>query len=1319
MQKKTKVFLLVFFLFATLALISCHTGRHLSPGKAYQNLTAYYNTYFNAREIYNLALKKIDLANPDQYDRLLAFYKLGDEASAAGLATEMDQVIKKCSAVILRHEKSDWVARSYLLMGKAFYIKGDYTQALENFQFVYNTYTSDTVKVTALLWAARAYMQQNRPAESEQALEIAFSAGPVAIKKNCDELYTTAARFYLNAKDTARCVKMIEQGFLLSRNNALKARYCFILAQLNFYEGKQEASDQWFIKVLRYSPGFNLEFGARLGLAQSGGGTNAVKASLQRLLKDEKSLEFVDQIYYALARVSQHDHHLKEALGFYQKSLASNTTNTNQRGLDYLRMGEIYLSGFKNYPKASAYQDSALFVLDKDYPEYDMQKIKQQKLSALIANFRIIEQGDTLLLLAALDSNARKQKVRSIVEAEFAGRKAAEKAAIEAYKKQLLAASSQFSNQNSASSQIGSALNRPQVASNSLLSTTGSYSASSMSSYQPSASNQMQIYAQGASSSGSGQQGGQAGGGYSSTSSGGGFGVGGSFGGSGSAAGGASGSGGGYSGATGGGTGFGASAGTGPGGTGNSAVPVYGATAPVYNQQQTASLPVASQPSGGAGLYGGVSYNTVGQGAGSVNPTKQTSLSGSTQTGSMPAPDQANGNTGFSSSGASGTPFNTSSTTTPTGNSTGSNTANPSASSQGTANYPAGSQNYNPGAYLTGQQAQMNFGSNGNSAGSSFYFANPQAMTQGFMAFRERWGNRPLRDNWRRTNRGAELSETVGTPEATVAVQKSPQTIALETLKDDPAPAIKLLLSLVPGTPEAKDSLLGSILLAYGSNAAIYEADLYDPAMAIATYQEAIKRFKNDPRMASFNYQLYSIYTKLGASEKAQAQRSVIIHDFPKSVYAISFTNPQELEPKPTRDSVLENYYQASYDAYTKHDYASVIERSKHIPTVELGNYLIDKFELLRVLSVGNTKKLQEFEPQLIALSASYPGSPVGAQAATLLKQLDSNRAVYSVRNPVLQTPLGENGFVLAERENDRKERVAARLAEALKNERKRFFSNDLKGPFYFIILYTAPKLNLRPLRFNLSQMALANFPSLHLQNAMIEAAGGRTAMEIGSFKDLTSALTYYRKFDQMQSDLLMLAPSAYEYFPISEENLKKLTGKEPLQIYREFFQDEILPYLLGQRTGIDPATMSKTSLPGKARALAAKKTIFDPATTGAWLLAVVVKNMHTGLNPTRLQISLFNQSNFAALNLHHESKTIGSEENEAQMISVNTFTTKTEADAYRKKFMGSIGEIVPLPAAEIEIILVSKANYDRLQDLQQLQDYKVFYKKQFPEKDH
>jgi hypothetical protein len=130
-----------------LILSSCSTKKKSWVSRQYHNTTAKYNGYFNGNESIKSGVKKIHKNYIDDYTTILPLYKIGDLAKAKKTHSYMDKAIKKGSIVIQRHsmkikgkEYCKWIDDNYLLVGKAYFYKGEFDEAIKTFTIFFTFY---------------------------------------------------------------------------------------------------------------------------------------------------------------------------------------------------------------------------------------------------------------------------------------------------------------------------------------------------------------------------------------------------------------------------------------------------------------------------------------------------------------------------------------------------------------------------------------------------------------------------------------------------------------------------------------------------------------------------------------------------------------------------------------------------------------------------------------------------------------------------------------------------------------------------------------------------------------------------------------------------------------------------------------------------------------------------------------------------------------------------------------------------------------------------------------------------------------------------
>jgi tetratricopeptide (TPR) repeat protein len=348
----------------------------------------------------------------DDFSKIIRVYNYGDKQTAKQLYPKMDRVIEKASIAIQKHsmvfnrkEYVKWVKRSYLIMGEAHFYKQDYLKARRVFDYVYKQYPDDPVKYEALLWLAKTYIQLERYGKADAALNLLLSKYeepdfPSKVKK---ELPYVQADLYLAQGKYNEAYPYLTRALEINYKRHLTNRVLFILGQINQLNGDFERATEYYRKLIKRNPPYEMAFRARLNMAEcfdaTEGNIKSIVKLLNKMLKESKNKDFRDQIYYALADVELKVGHDSLAVEYLKKSVASSVKNDLQKAMSALKVADMLFEE-KKYEVSQNYFDTAVNVLPKDYPNYDYLKSKALVLGELVQQHKVLHEQDSLQTLA-------------------------------------------------------------------------------------------------------------------------------------------------------------------------------------------------------------------------------------------------------------------------------------------------------------------------------------------------------------------------------------------------------------------------------------------------------------------------------------------------------------------------------------------------------------------------------------------------------------------------------------------------------------------------------------------------------------------------------------------------------------------------------------------------------------------------------------------------------------------------------------------------------------------------------------------------------
>ena len=429
MPKKLYIILIAFSgLLLLLGISACSTKKNTWTRRAYHSVTCHYNVYWNGEQSLKEAENTLKASTKDNYNQVLLVYNYGTKKEARGLYPKLDRTIKKASIGIQKHsmyfggaERIKWVRYSYLMMGQAHFFKQDYISARRVFDYVAKQYEDDPVHYDGYLWLAKTYIQSERYAKAEAALNFLQSRldeknFPYHVKR---DLPMVLADFYIADEKYDLAYGFLERGLELGNKREVNIRANYILGQINQLDGDLALASTYYKKVIKMNPDYIMDFEARINLARSydegTGDSKNINKVLLKMVKDFQYNEFLDQIYYALAGVAMKDHDAEKAIGYYKLSVSSSKSDDYQKSTSSLTLADLYFDR-GNYTDAQAYYDTAASVLPKDYPNYKAIKNKAAVLSELLTHVQTIRVQDSLQRLAHMDSTRLYAVIDGIIE---------------------------------------------------------------------------------------------------------------------------------------------------------------------------------------------------------------------------------------------------------------------------------------------------------------------------------------------------------------------------------------------------------------------------------------------------------------------------------------------------------------------------------------------------------------------------------------------------------------------------------------------------------------------------------------------------------------------------------------------------------------------------------------------------------------------------------------------------------------------------------------------------------------------------------------
>ncbi|MFD2602378.1 type IX secretion system periplasmic lipoprotein PorW/SprE [Flavobacterium suzhouense] len=348
----------------------------------------------------------------------------GDAAGAQGTAQQtpnFKRAEEKATKAIQKHsmniggsEKNPQMDEAYLLLGKSRYYENRYLPALEAFNYILLKYPSSDKIDDAKIWREKTNIRLDNEA-------IAIRNLKELIKQKRDKMdeqtYADAnamlAQGYLSLQENDSAVTVLKEAAAFTEKNEEKARYHFILGQLQSKLKRPDSAYteyQTVIDMKRKSP---RRYVIQAHAMQAGqfdyknGDTLVFMEKYRKLLEDRENRPYLDIINHQVGIFYDKQNDEVRAKQYYNKSLRQNSRDRYLTASNYRNIAEI---NFKEaqYATAGMYYDSTMVFLDNRSREYRSIKKKRDNLADVIKYEAIAKNNDSILSVVAMDEAGRK-----------------------------------------------------------------------------------------------------------------------------------------------------------------------------------------------------------------------------------------------------------------------------------------------------------------------------------------------------------------------------------------------------------------------------------------------------------------------------------------------------------------------------------------------------------------------------------------------------------------------------------------------------------------------------------------------------------------------------------------------------------------------------------------------------------------------------------------------------------------------------------------------------------------------------------------------
>ena len=399
---------------------------------------------------------------------------------------------------------------------------------------------------------------------------------------------------------------------------------------------------------------------------------------------------------------------------------------------------------------------------------------------------------------------------------------------------------------------------------------------------------------------------------------------------------------------------------------------------------------------------------------------------------------------------------------------------------------------------------------------TSWYFDNPSAIAMGQTEFKRIWGDRPLEDNWRRTNKDAEqgFEDTKRDDPNTTA-----DTEDIEIGEEDPETVLtaqaEKMYGQIPFTAEAKERALAQIENAYYNLGNIYYFSLHEEENAASSFETLLQRFPDTENEPEVLYYLYLINKNLGRDTEKYKNR--LLSQYPNTTYAKLLANPNYTEESTAANEQLKKAYKNAYELFSNEQYQESLGVLNQAMDEYQETVFTPRLKLLKILITGKTEDINLYQYQLTEFIKEHPDSEITPYAKELLTASEN--------------------FLKKQR-------------RLLGTEFVKYFDQE----HYLVVVYDAGKGLTDKIYPLIESYNKSEFAEQELKTSNLILNDQQSITMVSSFADREEAISYFKKFVSEDVISEKTQNSKIYKFVITKDNFNIFYQSKDLEAYLRFF---------------------------------------------------------------------------------------------------------------------------------------------------------------------
>ncbi len=399
------------------------------------------------------------------------------------------------------------------------------------------------------------------------------------------------------------------------------------------------------------------------------------------------------------------------------------------------------------------------------------------------------------------------------------------------------------------------------------------------------------------------------------------------------------------------------------------------------------------------------------------------------------------------------------------------------------------------------------------SKSSDFFAYDPQKVRRGKTAFEMKWGNRALRDDWRRNSESSSDGE-----DSSEELQEENEIAQEEEIKGQE------LLGDYPKTKLEKSAVRQEVVDAMYALAVVYRERLQRPDLAVLLLEDLVKRFPRSTKEIEALYSLILSYRDVGDSEKEKKFTDILVERYPQSKFARIVQDPDFVNELQEEEKKLENHYQKTFLSFESGNY----ERAKSLAEQGMRMNVTDesympKFMMIKAMCAGKVEGREAYTQELTALVKTYERSDEAARAREIIRFLGGSGSAFV--------------------------KTEGQIGD--------FKTEDDKLHYVLAVLYNSRDLDMNRCKISVSDFnkEYYDLKKLAVSNIFLDLNSGIPLIIVRSFDNKADAMKYYQTVKQ-ESENFLPEKAEYDLFAATQRNYRIILKQRTIEGYRPFFEE-------------------------------------------------------------------------------------------------------------------------------------------------------------------